>query len=144
MLRDKAGGSFRQIASLTATHHPLLSATRRGEVLVPHSAGLAICTSYGCENYGVESGLQNTELLTVDEDREGSLWIGYSGHGLARWLGREEWQNFSELEGLSGFADLAHCARPPRRSMGGERTAVSFTVRGRLVRGRLVRGRLVR
>jgi signal transduction histidine kinase/ligand-binding sensor domain-containing protein/CheY-like chemotaxis protein len=101
MLREKPGGNFREIARLTATHNPLLTTTRRGEVLVPHSAGLAICTSYGCQNYGVESGLQNTELLTVDEDREGSFWIGYSGHGLARWLGREEWENFSELEGLS-------------------------------------------
>jgi ligand-binding sensor domain-containing protein len=35
------------------------------------------------------------------EDREGSLWIGYSGHGVARWLGRDQWQSFAEEEGLA-------------------------------------------
>ena len=35
------------------------------------------------------------------EDREGSIWLGYSGHGLARWLGRNQWQSFAEDEGLA-------------------------------------------
>ncbi len=38
------------------------------------------------------------------EDREGSVWLGYSGHGLGRWLGREQWQGFGEEEGLANPA----------------------------------------
>ena len=59
-----------------------------------------ICAREQCRNYGTESGLRRTEVLTALEDREGSLWLGYSGHGLARWLGRELWQSFTEAEGL--------------------------------------------
>jgi signal transduction histidine kinase/ligand-binding sensor domain-containing protein/AmiR/NasT family two-component response regulator len=101
MARDPGAESFREIAGLTTTHLALLVPRPGGEVLVPHSAGLAICRRSGCRNYGVESGLQHPELFAVNEDREGSFWIGYSGQGLARWLGREEWQSFGEAEGLT-------------------------------------------
>ena len=40
-------------------------------------------------------------MIAALEDREGSIWIGYSGHSLARWLGRDEWQGFAEDEGLA-------------------------------------------
>jgi signal transduction histidine kinase/ligand-binding sensor domain-containing protein/ActR/RegA family two-component response regulator len=101
MLRETAAGRFREIAQLPSTHSAILVTDTHGEILVPHTAGLAICNPQGCRNYGVESGLQHTELLTVSEDREGSFWLGYSGRGLDRWLGREDWQSFGELEGLT-------------------------------------------
>ncbi len=102
-VRDTIDGGFRQIASLSSTHRIVLVPGRHGEVMVAHSGGLAICTRNGCRNYGVESGLQNAEVLAVNQDREGSLWIGYSGRGLGRWLGREEWQSFAEPEGLTNL-----------------------------------------
>ncbi len=101
MVRDGSDGGFREIASLSSTHRILLAPGRGGEVMVAHSGGLAICRRSGCRTYGVESGLQNAEVLAVKEDREGSVWIGYSGRGLARWLGRGEWQSFGEPEGLT-------------------------------------------
>lgn len=101
MVRENVKGSFRQIARLPSTHRAILVPNQNGGVLVPHTAGLAICDSKGCRNYGVESGLQHAELLAVNEDREGALWIGYSGRGLGRWLGRQDWQSFGELEGLN-------------------------------------------
>ena len=33
-------------------------------------------------------------------DREGSLWLGTNGTGLARWLGYRQWEHWTEAEGL--------------------------------------------
>ncbi len=94
-------GNFREVSRFASIHRAGLTATRGGEVLVPHTAGLAICSLNGCRNYGWESGLQPSEVIAVGEDREGSLWLGYSGQGLARWLGRKDWQSFTQTEGLT-------------------------------------------
>lgn len=116
LARDSVDGSFRHIASLTSTHRILLVPSRHGDVMVPHSGGLAICRPTGCRNYGVESGLRNAEVLAVHEDREGSLWIGYSGRGLERWLGREQWESFAESEGLTDL-QIWRIARDPTHNL---------------------------
>jgi len=72
--------------------------------MIPHAGGLMICDGDRCTNYGAESGLQKAEVYTVAQDCEGSVWLGYSGHGLARWLGREQWQSYGEAEGLANPA----------------------------------------
>jgi signal transduction histidine kinase/DNA-binding response OmpR family regulator/streptogramin lyase len=89
------------LSKLDSGHGSLVVANRLGQVMIPHNAGLTICEGEHCQNYGTESGLLHAELITVVEDREGLLWLGYSGHGLARWLGRGIWQNFAEDEGLA-------------------------------------------
>lgn len=38
----------------------------------------------------------------VLQDREGSLWVGLWGTGLARWVGRNVWEGWTRAEGLSG------------------------------------------
>ncbi len=35
------------------------------------------------------------------QDREGSIWLGLLGSGLARWLGYNEWQSWTDRDGLS-------------------------------------------
>jgi len=37
----------------------------------------------------------------VFRDREGNIWLGLRGSGLARWLGYNEWQSWTDREGLS-------------------------------------------
>jgi signal transduction histidine kinase/streptogramin lyase len=69
--------------------------------MIPHAGGLMVCDGDRCTNYGAASGLRKAEVYSALRDREGSLWIGYSGHGLAHWLGREQWQNYGEAEGLA-------------------------------------------
>jgi signal transduction histidine kinase/DNA-binding response OmpR family regulator/ligand-binding sensor domain-containing protein len=103
LLRDSPGAPFHEVrlGKLQSTHGSPLVSTRRGEVLIPHDAGLTICNGGDCRTYSAENGLRRAEVLTAMEDREGSIWIGYSGHGAARWLGREQWQSFAEEEGLS-------------------------------------------
>jgi signal transduction histidine kinase/CheY-like chemotaxis protein/ligand-binding sensor domain-containing protein len=104
LVRNSAGGAFHppsSLPTLTSTFRSLLVPNRLGQILIPHDAGLMVCTGDDCRNYGAESGLQHTGVIAALEDREGSIWIGYSGHGLARWLGRDEWQGFAEDEGLA-------------------------------------------
>jgi signal transduction histidine kinase/ligand-binding sensor domain-containing protein/DNA-binding response OmpR family regulator len=104
LLRESPGAHFHgvpNLSKLNSTHGSPLVAGRLGHVLIPHNAGLAICAGADCRNYGTESGLQHAEVLSALEDREGSIWLGYSGHGVARWLGRDQWQSFAEPEGLS-------------------------------------------
>jgi len=105
LVRDSPGLPFHDVPdlpnNLSSTHNSPLVANRLGQVLIPHTTGLMICGSGQCRNYGVESGLRHAEVTSAFEDREGSLWLGYSGHGLARWLGREQWQSFAEEEGLA-------------------------------------------
>jgi len=104
LVREAAGAVFHAPAGLpplTSTHGTHLVPTRLGQMLIPHDTGLMVCQGDDCRNYGVESGLRHTGVIAVLEDREGSIWLGYSGHGLARWLGRDQWQGFAEDEGLA-------------------------------------------
>jgi len=115
-VRDSPGAPFHvppNLPRLNVTHPPFLAPTSLGQMMIPYDAGLLMCDGDSCRNYGPESGLEHTGVVAVLEDREGSIWIGYSGHSLARWLGRDEWQGFGEQEGLSdlGIWRLAHDAK---------------------------------
>jgi len=104
LVREYPGTPFHEMANLRkleSTHGAPLATGSLGEMLIPHNAGVMICHGANCRNYGRESGLLSAEVLTAFEDREGSLWLGYSGHGMARWLGRRQWQSFGEQEGLA-------------------------------------------
>ncbi len=106
LVREKAGQSFHAVPDLPrldSSRGLFLLASRNGQVLIPHYGGLMVCDGNDCRNYGVESGLRRTEVIAVAEDREGSVWLGYSGHGLARWLGQDQWQSFGEEEGLTNL-----------------------------------------
>jgi signal transduction histidine kinase/CheY-like chemotaxis protein len=45
--------------------------------------------------------LGTNDICAVIQDREGSIWLGLLGSGLARWLGYDEWQSWGDREGLS-------------------------------------------
>jgi signal transduction histidine kinase/DNA-binding response OmpR family regulator/streptogramin lyase len=107
LVREAGVSSFHEVQSgrkLDSTRSPTLIADGSGQVMIPHAGGLMICNGERCTNYWAESGLRKAEVYTVAQDREGSLWIGYSGQGLARWLGREQWQSYSEQEGITDSA----------------------------------------
>jgi signal transduction histidine kinase/ligand-binding sensor domain-containing protein/ActR/RegA family two-component response regulator len=104
LVRESPGAAFHtppNLPPLNSTHGALLAPTRLGQMLIPYAAGLIACEGDDCRKYGVESGLRHTDVITALEDREGLIWIGYSGHGLARWLGCDQWQGFAEDEGLA-------------------------------------------
>ena len=74
---------------------------RAGRMLVPTDEGLALRTATGWDLIGKDRGLASNAVTCVLEDREGSLWIGMTGAGVARWLGRNQWENWTQADGLN-------------------------------------------
>ena len=81
--------------------YPTLALDPGGKLLAPTNRGLARQTASGWEIIGAKDGLTTNDISAVVQDREGSIWIGLLGSGLARWLGYNEWQSWGEMEGLS-------------------------------------------
>lgn len=73
----------------------------RGELLVPTVQGLAFRDSGRWRLIGKREGLPSDTALSAVVDREGSLWIGTLGGGLAQRLGHGEFTNWTTSDGLS-------------------------------------------
>jgi len=74
--------------------------TRDASVMVPTDQGLAIRGKQGWKLVNRQHGLRNENTVAVLEDREGSVWIGLAGGGLARWLGKGSWEAWKMEQGL--------------------------------------------
>lgn len=74
---------------------------RDGQLWVPTIRGLARRTAAGWEIVGKSRGLPHSSVTCALQDREGSMWIGMWGGGVARWLGYPNWDQWTETEGLS-------------------------------------------
>jgi ligand-binding sensor domain-containing protein len=77
---------------------------RNGSLLVPTRNGLMRQVGRSWERIGAEHGLFVNIVSCVLDDREGSIWIGLDGSGLARWLGTNQWESWTPAEGLAGSA----------------------------------------
>ncbi len=77
-----------------------LAKTRDGALMVPTDKGLAIHRSGQWNVIGDKRGLRSSMITAVLEDREGSVWIGLVGAGLARWLGNGRWEAWTKAQGL--------------------------------------------
>jgi signal transduction histidine kinase/DNA-binding response OmpR family regulator/ligand-binding sensor domain-containing protein len=87
--------------------------TRDGSVMVPTDQGLAIRSASGWTVVDRRQGLRIAMTSAALEDRGGSLWIGLVGAGLARWLGRGEWESWTVAQGLP--SDLIWSIRRDRK-----------------------------
>ncbi len=72
-----------------------------GRLLVPTTGGLAVRIGNRFHVQGRMSGLL-PPVYSVLQDREGSVWLGLAGRGLAKWLGYSEWESFTAQSGLTG------------------------------------------
>ncbi len=81
--------------------YPVLALDSLGRLLVPTGVGLARRTGKGWETVTVDDGLGAGDISAVFRDREGNIWLGLLGSGLARWVGYNEWQGWSDREGLT-------------------------------------------
>jgi signal transduction histidine kinase/BarA-like signal transduction histidine kinase len=77
-----------------------ITVTRDGSVMVPTDQGLAMRGPAGWTLLDRGRGLGSAMTSAVLEDRGGSLWIGLIGAGMARWLGRGEWESWTVAQGL--------------------------------------------
>jgi len=81
--------------------YPALTLDPTGWLLVATDKGLARQTATGWEVVDAQHGLTTNDISAVIQDREGSIWLGLLGSGLARWQGYNEWQSWNTNEGLS-------------------------------------------
>jgi diguanylate cyclase (GGDEF)-like protein len=70
-----------------------------GRLLVPTIQGLIVVDGAHRREVGKREGLR-APVYSVLQDREGSVWLGLAGRGLARWQGYGEWDGFSPDSGL--------------------------------------------
>jgi len=78
-----------------------LALDQEGTMMVSTDQGLARWIGGRWELIGTAQGLESDTVTTVLQDREGSIWIGLWGAGLARWPGNREWTNWTTADGLS-------------------------------------------
>ena len=83
--------------------YPALGLDSLGRLLVPAGDGLARRTARGWETVTVDDGLGSSGISAVFRDREGNIWLGLLGSGLARWLGYNEWQSWSDRRRIEPF-----------------------------------------
>ena len=77
-----------------------LALDAQGRVLAPSSDALARFENGQWRIFTEKNGLSGEMLTAAFVDREGSVWIGVLGRGLARWLGYGQWEHWTKAEGL--------------------------------------------
>ncbi|MBI3698180.1 MAG: response regulator [Acidobacteria bacterium] len=78
-----------------------LALDRQGRLSVPTDLGLAFREGDRWKLVGQAQGLGSDSTSCLLQDREGSLWVGMGGAGLARWIGSGQWESWTRAEGLS-------------------------------------------
>jgi signal transduction histidine kinase/ligand-binding sensor domain-containing protein/CheY-like chemotaxis protein len=79
-----------------------LALGRDGSILIPTDQGLAIHTEAGWAVVNQQRGLRKENTVAVLQDRDGTLWLGSAGGGVARWIGRGVWESWTADQGLPG------------------------------------------
>ncbi len=102
LVRRRGSASFIPVAGPASSQTGNLYLDRKGRVITGTERGIATRFNNRWVLTGAEKGLPVESSRCVLEDREGSLWIGLAGAGVVRWLGRDEWENWTRLEGLAG------------------------------------------
>lgn len=76
---------------------------RDGEILAPADDGLARWNGNGWRLTGHANGMQRTNHISgMALDAAGDLWLGSRGDGIHQWAGYENWEGWSDAQGLPG------------------------------------------
>ncbi len=79
---------------------PSLEVAFDGSIVASSSIGLCRWDGNAWTLVDPSAGQGHTDVTALLADREGSIWVGIAGLGLARWLGYSEWQSWGAAEGL--------------------------------------------
>jgi signal transduction histidine kinase/ligand-binding sensor domain-containing protein/CheY-like chemotaxis protein len=79
---------------------PVIRADRAGRILLNTREGLLECAQATCRVLNHQNGLRGDSVADLLEDREGNLWVGFSGQGLQRWKGRGFWESYTRNSGM--------------------------------------------
>lgn len=79
----------------------------KGRVFTQTSNGIARWTGDRWQLFDRSNGLDFSDISTILSDRQGSLWFSTRGHGLRRWLGYDEIENWTASQGLGN--DIVWC-----------------------------------
>ena len=105
LLRMAKGGRYFEPAPKTplAFDLSLLFLGPNGKIFLPSRDGLWIHDPklQSWRNVGTANGLAAEPITAILGDHEDNLWIGFFGLGLMRWLGYEEWEGWTQQEGLN-------------------------------------------
>ncbi len=103
MMRPRGAATFvaRDQDLPPSTNTPDLFFDHEGRLLVATDLGLAVPDGQRWKIVGAANGLESEAVNSVLQDREGSIWLGLWGGGLARWLGYREWESRTRTEGLT-------------------------------------------
>jgi diguanylate cyclase (GGDEF)-like protein len=80
---------------------------REGRVLTQTSTGIARWSGDRWQVFDPSNGLDFSDISTILTDQQGSLWFSTRGHGLRRWLGYDEIENWTVSQGLGN--DIVWC-----------------------------------
>jgi ligand-binding sensor domain-containing protein len=73
---------------------------REGRIWASTDRGAALWSASGWRIVGTSEGLPADAVTALWPDRQGSLWIGLSNAGLARWPRPFQWTNWTTADGL--------------------------------------------
>jgi diguanylate cyclase (GGDEF)-like protein len=74
---------------------------RSGRILTQTSAGIARWNGDRWQFFDRTNGLDFPDISAILCDQNGSLWLSSRGHGLRRWLGYDDVENWTVAQGLS-------------------------------------------
>ena len=72
----------------------------KGRVLTQTRNGIARWSGNRWQVFDPSNGLDFSDISTILSDRQGGLWFSTRGHGLRRWLGYDEIENWTASQGL--------------------------------------------
>jgi diguanylate cyclase (GGDEF)-like protein len=77
-----------------------LAVDPQGRVLISAEDGIARWNGSAWRTIGRANGLWSTHITAMAFDARGDLWMGSTGHGLHHWTGYNQWEGWSNQQGL--------------------------------------------
>ncbi len=78
-----------------------LIADQQGRIITRSDMGLARWQTDHWEEFTADNGITTPEITALLTSRDGTVWLGMSGHGLWRWLGYGAFESWTVRRGLS-------------------------------------------